>query len=186
MPYYATGYHTCTPQGGPIYISQHAPFLAKTATFLSIGYYFWQSREHDAHEWGQRQRSRYSNGYVICKCDLELQCLLDLEHPDDTDHLAALEHEMIDCGRIKAALSVSELIQYLRDLDDPDIFPFDSVRMRQEPAREKREQRVYNAAQPAKMLTWNAQFIICTFTKKKPIVNSCQIVYPEHYARSRR
>lgn len=180
MPYVTTGYHTCLDKGGPAYIRQHAPFLATKDPFLSLGYYFWEYRESDAHVWGQN-RGRYPRGYVICQCQLELSYLLDLDYPPDLDELANLEREMRECARIPVELPIGQLIQWFRDLDDPDIFPYDSVRTRQEPPRYVRQQRQYAGSQPHQLLTWNPQFIICTFSKNATIVTSCIISYPEHY-----
>ena len=151
-----------------------------------MGYYFWESRSEDAHDWGRRQRHRYPKGYVICECELVLAHLLDLGHPYDLDALRQLDREMTDCGRIEAGLSVSELIQWLRDLDDPDIFAYDSVRIQDVPASVQREERVFNPAQPGKMLIWNTRYIICTFSRSEPVVASCRVVFPEHYRQSGR
>lgn len=185
MPYLTTGYHTCLDQGGLTYLQQNAPFKADKDPFLSPGYYFWEFRESDAHAWGKT--GRFSNGrYAICKCELALNYLLDLDHPLDLEELQNLEREMIECGRISVALDIGPLIQWFRDLGDDEIFPYDSVRMRQEPPGHLREQRVYVANQPRKLLTLNPQFIICTFSKSASTVRSCRFVYPEHYRGSTR
>lgn len=185
MPYETTGYHTCLDQGGATFLKQQAPFLATKDPFLSIGYYFWEFRESDAHAWGQTRR--YPNGrYAVCKCELALHYLLDLDHPPHIEELKNLEQEMRECGRIPVVLDIGPLIQWFRDLDDDDIFPYDSVRTRQEPPAKMRDERAYVASQPTKMLTLNPQFIICTFSKSASVVRSCQLIYPEHYRRQAR
>ena len=186
MPYHATGFHTCRNEGGITYLKQNAPFEAVSDTFLSTGFYFWEHRLDDAHYWGNFQRSRFPKGYAICRCELTLKKLLDLCHPAGLDKLAELEEEMFDCGRIDDNLSVSELLQFLRDLDDPDVFDYDSARAEDEPNYRDAIQRPYNDTRPAKKLTFNKRFIICVFTEHQAAITSCRFVYPEQYRLSAR
>jgi hypothetical protein len=182
MPQQTIGYHTCLDQGGATFLKQYAPFLATKDPFLSSGYYFWEHSIADAHAWGQT--ARYPRGrYAICKCELTLHYLLDLDYLPDIEELRNLEQEMLDCGKIPVVLDIGPLIQWFRDLGDDEIFPYDSVRTRQEPPEHMRVVRQYVASQRSKLLTLNPQFIICTFSKSASVVRSCQVVYPEHYRR---
>lgn len=181
MAYSTTAYHTCKDEGGLTFLKQEAPFEATEEPLLSIGYYFWEFYEDDARQWAKTSRSRFPRGYAILRCQLELQYVLDLSHPLDIDELNDLEQSMIDSGRLPdERLPYGELIQFLRNLDDTEIFPYDSVRMRQEPRADKREYRPFTSNKPHQLLT-NPQFIICTFEKTSPPIRNATLVYPEHY-----
>ena len=183
------GYHTCLNIGSATTIEQKAPFKASYDPFLSEGYYFWEHSEAAAHYWGTTARFK-TTGYVICQCRLDLISLLDLAGSRlHINEFLALEQVLEECNRLPAVkLPIANLIETLRDLhatDMPGLFPYDSVRIRLEPAEKQQDLRAYTAsARTGKGLILNPRFVICVFAEtisplRAPQVLTCEVIFPK-------
>jgi len=189
MPLSTVGYHTCLNVGSATEIEQKAPFKAQHDPFLSEGCYFWEHSESAAHYWGGTARFKQA-GYVVCRCELCLNSILDLAgNPLQINEFLALEQVLEECNRLPAAkLPIAKLIETLRDLDAtdmPGVFPYDSVRIRLEPAEKQQDLRPFTAsARTGKGLILNPRFVICVFAEttsplRPPQVLTCEIIFPK-------
>lgn len=72
-----TGYHTVEDRDNPDYIELEGPFRCERAdAWLGHGYYFWDTYEPWAHEWGKNAYRR--KGYVVCQAMLNPDVMYDL------------------------------------------------------------------------------------------------------------
>lgn len=133
-----TVHHTCKKHKGKIINVEEIPFISlydkekNKFPFLGTGYYFWDYNEHSSHFWGERH---YSNSYYIFEADVNIDESKDgyfLDLVGNRKHLVYFVELLNKLNLIHPegtkGIDLCYIIEYLRKLDDEDIFPFKVIR----------------------------------------------------------
>ncbi|MEO4110896.1 hypothetical protein [Acinetobacter pittii] len=119
-----TGFHTCHLQGSVQQIYDNVPYCSDKhrEQWLGQGYYFWTDSCLFAEAWG-RNSSKYPNGYVITKFELEIPVdeILDLVgnvadqlnlEQQIREYLARMSQEL--SNETAKSIPVSKMLDHLR------------------------------------------------------------------------
>lgn len=121
-------FHTCKKNGQ----EYDAPFLSKPNNqWLTQGYYFWTDSDYFAKKWGETHYESKNKAYCVMKFDLSFEKieLLDLVGNVEHKHIFFKFYEKI-IKRLTGEISLAEIIQYMRDLEEriPGAFPYKAVK----------------------------------------------------------
>ncbi len=177
------GYHTVEDKDNPEYIENRAPFKCESpSAWLSYGYYFWDSDEERAHEWGIHRYGK--NRYIICEGELDFtdDSLLDLTgNVEDMKYFQELMHLYN-----KKKMPIGRFITYLRNLNEKPktkgIFDYNAIRWHDYP--QKNNPKLFFTNEGSEFTYLNPRVQICIFKKKPKNIRCFEIVYPDKYCLS--
>lgn len=178
-----TGYHTVEDRDNPHYIELEGPFRCEREdAWLGHGYYFWDTYQPWAHEWGKNAYK--SKGYVVCSAMIsnDETIMWDLygNVAHNLEFIAALE-TLLESGKYKSQdeILTSDVIDFLRI---KGLFHYLSVRVGDLYVQTKkvalkhpdeRGRRAY--------MNVGERVQICLFEKSELTLCDFSIIFPEKY-----
>jgi len=179
-------YQTLEDRNNADIIESDGPFKCNNnQAWLGSGYYFWESFIENAHWWG-RECNSYSNGYVICKANYNLDqefCFNLIDNPDHIKNFQKTIRLLKEKGLYNNKTTVSRIIYYLKDT--LKLFKYDATRVYGVHSKNKNSK--YTFSLPFK--SHGAQYLdllpaiqICFYSKKNNLyLRNYQIIFPDKY-----
>jgi hypothetical protein len=182
--YITTIQHTCMSKGTNEFIEQNAPFFAKVKSaeevdqFLGSGYYFWDNHIEMAHRWG---KDHYQNKYTIVESSAYIGLDVCLDLVGCRAHMKALhdlEQDLLHKNvKKKQQWTVGECIEFLKELDDKNVFPYEVIRAVDQVLPKKfKQQAMFFVTKTNHFTVLNPKIALC-FLNKDVLLQPISIIY---------
>ena len=173
-----TGYHTVEDRDNADQVESNGPFICvRNDAWLGTGYYFWDTRQHWAHDWGNKCYVSKQKGYIVCEAQIRLDERIfdlfgDVMHQEE---FAAVFDELDKQFPPGKDLFVRHVINYLKKIG---AFPYDGIRAADEP---KDVLSVEFGGRRNEKMFVGQRVQICLINKNNIVLPTFRIIFPEKY-----